>query len=344
MKLNKRQIRIFLTAALLPAVCAGTLLWFSFSASADDPGDPDAGQPQTQPASAVVSPRVPASVEFAGSRVDLDRRDMYERFDRELTALAYSHGNMLLTIKRANRYFPEMAPILKRHGVPEDLLYLACIESWLNPRALSGAKAAGMWQLMPATAKQLGLEVNDAIDERYNLELATDAACRLLKQNLSRFGGKWESAAAAYNGGPAHISRELSAQLAESAYNLYLTEETSRYMFRLLAIKCILDNPAAYGFSLTADDLYHPVSYDVVEVNSTIDDLPAWAKQHGISYMELREHNPWLRDKMLPNKSGKTYRIRIPRPESLKRSGSDRTVYNPAWVTTVLPGANAADQ
>ena len=160
--------------------------------------------------SAVINPEIPAKVSFAGKTVSLDRDDMYERFDRELTSMVYTHGNTLLTIKRANRYFPVMAPILKRHGVPSDLLYLACIESYLNPRARSGAGAAGVWQFMPATAKEYGLEVNNYVDERYNLEKATDAACRFLKRAYSRFGN-WESVAASYNGGMARIPRARSA-------------------------------------------------------------------------------------------------------------------------------------
>ena len=147
-----------------------------------------------------------------------------------------------------------MAPILKRNGVPLDMLYLACIESTLNPRALSPAGAAGFWQLMPATAKEFGLEVNNFVDERYNLEKATEAACRYLKRAYSRYGN-WESVAASYNGGMARISRELQAQGQNTAYNLYLTDETSRYMFRLLAMKLIMTRPADYGFSLKANQL-----------------------------------------------------------------------------------------
>lgn len=295
-------------------------------------------EPEDMPPSAAVrSPYVPPTVEFAGQTVDLHRRDMFERFDRELTAIAFSHTNMLLNIKRANRYFPEMDTILQRHNVPQDMLYLACVESWLDPRAASYAKAGGVWQIMPATAQELGLEVNDSVDERYNLELATDAACRMLNRTYKKFGN-WESVAAAYNGGPGRITRELEAQLAESgsAYDLYLTEETSRYMFRLLAMKQIMEHPAAYGFSLAPSDLYDPVEYTVEEVAVPVPSWPAWAAERGLSYMELRDHNPWIRGKSLPNKSGKTYRVRIPKPESLRR-GLEHRVYNPAWTAAATP-------
>ncbi len=279
----------------------------------------------------VVNPEIPAKVTFAGNTVSLDRDDMYERLDRELTAMAYTHGNTLLTIKRANRYFPVMAPILKRNGVPLDMLYLACIESTLNPRALSPAGAAGFWQLMPATAKEFGLEVNNFVDERYNLEKATEAACRYLKRAYSRYGN-WESVAASYNGGMARISRELQAQGQNTAYNLYLTDETSRYMFRLLAMKLIMTRPADYGFSLKANQLYRAAECTPVKISGPVDDWQQWAIDHGTTYMALRDHNPWIRAKSLPNKTGKTYTVMVPKPGAQMRSRQKPTVYDRNWI------------
>lgn len=279
----------------------------------------------------VVNPEIPAKVTFAGNTVSLDRDDMYERLDRELTSMAYTHGNTLLTIKRANRYFPVMAPILKRNGVPLDMLYLACIESTLNPRALSPAGAAGLWQLMPATAKEFGLEVNNFVDERYNLKKATEAACRYLKRAYSRYGN-WESVAASYNGGMARISRELQAQGQNTAYNLYLTDETSRYMFRLLAMKLIMTRPADYGFSLKANQLYRAAECTPVKVSGPVDDWQQWAIDHGTTYMALRDHNPWIRAKSLPNKTGKTYTVMVPKPGAQMRSRQKPTVYDRNWV------------
>lgn len=279
----------------------------------------------------VVNPEIPAKVTFAGNTVSLDRDDMYERLDRELTSMAYTHGNTLLTIKRANRYFPVMAPILKRNGVPLDMLYLACIESTLNPRALSPAGAAGFWQLMPATAKEFGLEVNNFVDERYNLKKATEAACRYLKRAYSRYGN-WESVAASYNGGMARISRELQAQGQNTAYNLYLTDETSRYMFRLLAMKLIMTRPADYGFSLKVNQLYRAAECTPVIVSGPVDDWQQWAIDHGTTYMALRDHNPWIRAKSLPNKTGKTYTVMVPKPGAQMRSRQKPTVYDRNWV------------
>lgn len=278
--------------------------------------------------SPVISPQVPTEITFAGDKVKFDRADMFERLDRELTSVAYTHGTTLLMLKRANKYFPVMAPILKKNGIPIDFLYLACVESSLNPRALSPAKAAGFWQFIPSTAKEFGLEVNDYVDERYNIEKATDAAARYLKSGYRRYGN-WESVAASYNGGMARISRELESQMQNSAFDLYLTEETSRYMFRIFAMKLIMENPEAFGYKISPEQLYHPVKTTSIEVNTPIENLPLWAVEHGTSYQWLRELNPWLRSKSLPNKTGKTYRILIPENDkALHRSQSDGKTFN----------------
>lgn len=278
--------------------------------------------------SPVISPQVPMEITFAGDRIEFDRADMFERLDRELTSVAYTHGTTLLMIKRANKYFPEMAPILKKNGIPLDFLYLACVESSLNPRAISPAKAAGFWQFMPATAREYGLEVNDYVDERYNIEKATAAAARYLKSGYRRYGN-WESVAASYNGGMARISKELDSQMQKSAFDLYLTEETSRYMFRLFAMKLIIENPAAFGYNIKPEQLYHPIKTKTIEVNTSIENLPQWAVEHGTSYQWLRELNPWLRSKSLPNKSGKNYQILIPESnKALNRSQSDNKIFN----------------
>lgn len=282
--------------------------------------------------SEVINPRIPSKFTFAGQKIDLDRTDRWERLDRELTSMVYTHGNTLLAIKRANRYFPMLAPLLKKNGVPSDLIYLAVIESTLNPRALSPAKAGGLWQFMPSTAKEYGLEVNDYVDERYDPVKATEAACRYLKKSYDKYGN-WESVAASYNGGMARITNELAAQQADTAYDLYLADETMRYMFRLLAMKMIMENPKDYGFRLSSDQLYQPLEYTTVEVSTPVEDWPTWAKEHSIDYLTLREHNPWIRAKSLPNKTGKTYRVNIPTKDSLSRSRQKKSVYNPAWVT-----------
>lgn len=282
--------------------------------------------------SAVVrTPSIPKEVKFGGQIISLDDIDMYERYDRELTSMAFTHGNTLLTIKRANKLFPILAPILKANGVPHDMLYLACIESTLDPMAVSGAKAAGLWQFMPATGREYGLEVNDDVDERFNIEKSTVAACKYLKSAYNKYG-KWESVAASYNGGQGRISRELASQQVDTAFDLWLVSETSRYMFRLLAMKEIMEHPKKYGFALRAKDLYQPVDYRTAMVDSTVTSWPTWAKEQGIDYLTLRQHNPWIRSKQLPNKSKKSYKVLIPTEKSLRRSTGRDEVYNKEWV------------
>jgi hypothetical protein len=287
----------------------------------------------SQPEFTVVqNPSIPRSVTFAGETVDLDRMYMAERLDRELTSMVYTHGNTLLTIKRANRYFPVMAPILKEQGLDQDMLYLACIESYLNPLAYSSAKAAGIWQFMPSTAQQYGLEVGDEVDERYDVEKETVAACKYLKAALKRYGN-WQSAAAAYNGGSGRVSTELEAQGVETAFDLYLVDETRRYPYRMLAMKMIMENPSLYGFSLSAEQLYQPYQYDTVEVSGSVDDWANWALEHGTTYMMVRDFNPWIRSRKLTNKNGKTYQVRIPKENTMLRSKATPKTYNKNWLS-----------
>lgn len=281
----------------------------------------------------VINPAIPQQVSVCNQKVSLESLDYAERYDRELTSLIYTHGNTLLMIKRANRYFPQMAPILKANGIHPDLLYLACVESTLNPRALSSAGAAGIWQFMPATAKEYGLEVNDEVDERYNIDKATAAAARYFKKALARYGGDWNAVFASFNGGMARITKQLDAQLSNDALGLYLADETQRYPFRIMATKAIMENPQAYGFNLTRDQLYLPREVDIVDVSGPVADWAQWAKSRGITYRDLREENPWIRAPKLTNKAGKTYKVRVPRKESLKRSTAKKSVYNPKWLS-----------
>lgn len=283
--------------------------------------------------SAVLNPVIPPKITVCGQEIDLDRTEYYERFDRELTSIAYTHGSTLLIIKRANRYFPQLAPLLRNHGIPEDLLYLACVESSLNPRAVSPAKAAGIWQFMPSTAKEYGLEVNDEVDERYNIEKSTVAACRYFKKALARYNGNWCSVMASYNAGMGRVSSQLDSQGAPDALDLYLADETMRYPFRVMAMKAILESPRDYGFVLSSDQLYQPRQVRNVEVNGPVESWADWADSHGISYLTLRDENPWIRSSKLTNRTGKKYIVRVPLKESLSRSTARRSIYNPSWVT-----------
>lgn len=284
------------------------------------------------PAAQVVSPEIPDTVTICGTPVDLDYADYYERFDRELTSLAFTHSTTMLIIKRANRYFPRLVAELRRNGIPDDLLYLACVESSLNPRAVSGAKAAGIWQFMPATAKEFGLEVSDEVDERLDIEKSTAAAARYFKRGLSRYGGDWPSVMASYNAGMARVGTQLERQGEESALDLQLPDETMRYIFRILAMKAVLEDPAKYGFALNADQLYHPREVTIEEVSGPVESWADWARDHGINYRILRDENPWITAPKLTNKNGKTYKVRVPVKETLRRSTASHPVYNSAWT------------
>ena len=253
---------------------------------------------------------IPDTLRFAGEPVPMHLWDIRERYDRELLVNTYWQSQTMLFFKRANRWFPVIEPILERHGVPNDFKYLALIESGLM-NVVSPAGATGFWQILEGTGRELGLEVNAHVDERYHVEKATEAACKYLLNARERFGS-WTLAAAAYNIGNARLSRVMNTQRVGAYYDLHLNEETSRYMFRLLAVKTIFSDPAGSGFHFRPKDLYAPFSYHTLVVDTTIPDLVAFALQHNTTYKELRLLNPWLRDYELPNRSRKRYEIKIP--------------------------------
>ena len=294
-------------------------------------GDKSAQDAQPLASSFSVIPEVPLEISFCGEKIDLSRFDMYERFDRELTSFTYTHSSTLLLFKRANRYFPLIEPILIANNIPVDFKYLCAIESMLDPKAVSPAKAAGLWQLMPATGRQYGLEVNNSIDERYHIEKSTEAACKYLRDAYEKFGS-WTTVAASYNAGMARITNELSAQNEDKAFDLWLVEETSRYVFRMMALKQIMSHPYKYGFVIKSNQLYKPVETFDVEVDTTINDLASFAGKNGITYAQLKEFNCWMRDRSLPNKSGKRYTIKIPKKEDMHYPPQKRQVYQANWV------------
>ena len=281
-----------------------------------------------------AQPRVPDYVVFAGDTIRFDRADLRERMDRELIAFCYSHTNSKLMIKRANRYFPQIEPLLKAGGVPDDLKYLMVIESNVDPKAVSSAGAAGFWQFMKETGKGFGLVVDNEVDERYNLEKATLAACKYFKQAKAKYKD-WMTVAASYNAGQGGISKRLTDQHQSSAMDLWLVEETSRYMFRILAAKLYFQNPAAFGFTFTREELYPYIPpREEVEVSGPIEDLAAFAEKYGVSYFDLKNANLWLRDSKLVNKERKTYYIAIPDVEAEKYDPSQTRVHSMAWVRT----------
>lgn len=258
----------------------------------------------------VYALQVPDNLDFAGEPVPLNDPEVYERMDRELLVNTYWQSNGLLMFKRAKKYFPIIEPILKKHNIPDDFKYLAVIESGLT-NAVSPAGARGVWQIMPATARENGLEVNDNVDERYNIEKSTEVACKYLLKSKEKLGS-WTLAAAAYNAGDAGVSRRLEEQNVSDYYDLLLGEETGRYLFRIVALKEILNHPATYGFNFRDKDLYSLVPTYKVEVDTAVSDFTQFAGQFGINYKILKVHNPWLREPHLNNRSRKKYLIDIP--------------------------------
>jgi hypothetical protein len=298
--------------------------------SGDDPVKTESEKPLVL--SMTTSVVIPESIEFAGEQITFDRYDKRERMDRELNGFVYLHSTTMLLFKRANRFFPLIEPILKEQGVPDDLKYLAVIESSLNPRAVSPARAAGLWQFLQSTGKQFGLEARSDVDERFHVEKSTVAACRYLKDAYQKYGS-WSAAALSYNGGQARITNELKDQGTDDALDLWLAEETSRYYYRMLAIKQIFENPQQYGFIIKPEHLYKTIQFKEVKVSSSIPDLTAFAKQHDITYAQLKEFNSWLRNTSLSNPSGKTYTLLIPTKDGLYyKKGDKPKVHNPAWV------------
>ncbi|MCD7971973.1 MAG: lytic transglycosylase domain-containing protein [Candidatus Azobacteroides sp.] len=323
----KKIYKYIIPTFTLVGLLTGALLWTASSNSAQE-----AEQQRSGMLSLTNSPEVPLKLQFADQEFDMSRYDMYERLDRELTSFTYLHSTTLLYFKRANRIFPIVVPILKQNGIPEDFKYLMTIESGLNERAISSAKAAGLWQFMQTTGKQYGLEISTEVDERYHIEKATVAACKYLKDAYARYGD-WASVAASYNGGMGRISSELNKQNVSTALDLLLVEETSRYFFRILAIKEIFENPYRYGFVIKPHQLYKPIEWKEVTVSSSVNSWTNFAQKNGITYAQLKDFNVWLRDTSLLNKSGKSYKIRIPLKEDMYyKQGEKAKVYDPRWV------------
>lgn len=253
---------------------------------------------------------IPKNLDFAGEKVPLEKGDIFERLEREIYVNAYWESNMILLLKRSAKYLPEIERMLKENGIPDDFKYLAIAESALM-NAVSSAGARGFWQIMESTAKEYGLEITNDVDERYHFEKSTLAATKYLKKAHARFGD-WTAVAASYNMGQSGFNRRQEEQLHDNYYELYLNDETSRYLFRILAFKVIFENPGAFGYHFRESDFYKNPTFRTVRVEEDIKDLPRWAKENGSSYKDLKLYNPWLRDRNLNVKRGKSYEILLP--------------------------------
>jgi membrane-bound lytic murein transglycosylase D len=253
---------------------------------------------------------LPAEVTFAGEKMPLDNFDTRESLEREILTSAYRHSSTILIIMRAHRYLPMIEKILKKNNIPDDFKYLVAAESEYS-NMVSPAGATGFWQIMPATGREEGMEINTVVDERYDVEMSTQFACDYFRRSYEKYGN-WTLAAASYNGGRSGINEQIEIQQQNNYYDLLLTEETARYIFRAVAYKLVITNPQRYGFNLTEKDLFPELKYYEVKVDTAINDFSSFAKKFGTNYKMLKFLNPWLRKPFLTPKPNKVYLIKIP--------------------------------
>ncbi|HNW75529.1 MAG TPA: lytic transglycosylase domain-containing protein [Bacteroidales bacterium] len=309
--MNNKTIKTILFTVACTAVAS-----FFIYAMCDRMGDEQAYRSQFFRDYRIFAPPVPDKADFAGERVPLDRFYVKESLDREIMNTTFMHSSTILMFKRAYRWFPVIEPILKKNGIPDDFKYLCLAESNLA-NATSPSNAEGFWQFLQATGQKYGLEINEEVDERYNAEKATEAACDYFRSSHALFGN-WTLVAASYNRGTNGLSRALDGQKVKSYYDLYLNDETARYVFRILAIKEVYNHPARYGFFLREQDLYRPIPTHKVTVDTAVTDLADLAAKLKVTYRVLREFNPWIQRYNLPNKTRKVYTFILPKPGMTK--------------------------
>ncbi|MDA3907095.1 MAG: lytic transglycosylase domain-containing protein [Bacteroidales bacterium] len=293
---------------ILASLLIGILISFSFSNKYEI--TPDEYADGFEENTKVFAVEIPRNMKFADEKVPLDRFYVEEAFEREMTVNTYFHSSSIILIKRANRWFPIIEPILEKNNIPEDFKYLAVAESGLV-HVVSSAGATGIWQIMKQTGREYGLEVNNDIDQRYDVELATEAACKYLNKAYEKYGN-WTLVAASYNAGMGKISDEIVRQQQNNYYDMIFNEETGRYVYRIIALKALLEKPEDYGFYLRRKDLYKPYKLDKITVDTAINDIPGFAKSYDLNYKEFKIYNPWIRQAYLANKSGRTYTILVP--------------------------------
>ncbi len=309
--LKKRNLAIakkVLYAFLLISIIwtTQTLLGFSYS----EPEKDKEYNKEFQQNYMIFAVNIPDKINFANEPVPLKHFDVYESIDRELLINTYWQSQTLLFIKRANKYFPVIEPVLKKEGIPDDFKYLAVAESGLM-NVVSPAGATGFWQFLKSTGQEYGLEINSEVDERYNIEKSTKAACKYFKEAYNKYKN-WTLVAASYNMGMGGLDKQIKRQNTSNYYDLLLNQETARYIYRILAIKTILSDPHKYGFHYRKKDLYQKIPVNKIKIDTAISDLVIFANNYNISYKILKIFNPWLRKKFLTNKNKKTYYIEIP--------------------------------
>ena len=293
---------------LMPViVVAQVVIILIFVSSATPEIDKTGRESKTEFTSVII----PDKILFADEEMPLEQFDVREAIDRELLSNAYFHSQTIRYIKLAPRYFPVIEPVLKEMGIPDDFKYLAVAESGFNPRAASPAGAIGFWQFLEGTAKEYGLEVNKEVDERYHVEKSTYAFCSYLRASYNKFGS-WTLAAASYNGGMSRVQSQQTRQKMTEYYDLLFVEETQRYVFRIAALKLIMENPEQYNFVVKEDEKYPFIKTRDVEINGPVKHFADFAIEQGINYKLLKDFNPWLRDDKLTNAAGKKYTVKIP--------------------------------
>ncbi len=315
---KKRVLLAIMVSALLCA--AGFLVGYAVT---QKPG----GQAPNYYANKLTSPYVPDRLAFAGEEVPLEVYWVHEGLDRELVINCYQHSKTLRVFKLSARFFPVIEEILREEGVPEDFKYLCVAESGLE-NVTSPANAVGYWQFIAPTARKYGLVVNDDIDERCDIEKSTRAACRYLKSCKAQFGS-WTMAAAAYNRGEGALRKAMDHQGTDSYWDTWLNSETSRYLYRILSFKLLFENPQRYGVEICPAEMYQPVPVRRVTVTSTLPDLVAYAKENNITYKELRDLNPWIKNSRLVVAEGKSYTLKLPTDKGVSYKTLFRNLDNP---------------
>lgn len=306
--INKKRIQNALLILLM--VCIALFVFTFFHTDDKNPNN-DFYKKYT-----VYSLDIPDTLYFAGEKVPVEFSDVREALDRELLVNTYWQSHTILLIKRAHKYFPRIEPVLEKYNIPDDFKYLAVAESDLT-NVISPSNAVGVWQFLKETAKEYNLEVTDEVDERYHLEKSTEAACTYLVESYNKYSN-WTLVAASYNMGRKGLDDQIAKQKQNNYYDLLLNDETARYIYRILALKCIITNPQQYGFYIDDADLYSSISYDEVLIDSTINDLASFAINQGSNYKILKELNPWLRNNSLTIDSGRIYIIRLPEKDARK--------------------------
>ncbi|MCF0206023.1 MAG: lytic transglycosylase domain-containing protein [Bacteroidales bacterium] len=308
--MNNKLIQIPLL--VVGGVAVGVLCsFFIMSIKADTIRTVDVNTDISVEKHASSQPYMPEEIDFCGERMPIENIDVYEAIDYELVVNMYRHSQTIMYIKRANRYFPEIEKILKENNIPDDFKYLCVAESGLS-NVVSTAGAAGFWQFMKTTGKEYGMRIDNDVDERYDRIISAKAACKYFKTAYSKYKN-WTLVAASYNMGMGGLSKNLTDQDVTSYYDVLLNAETARYVYRIVALKIIMQNPELYGFHFNDEDLYTMPETYTVTVDTTIADLTKFAKEHNTNIKVMKYYNPWLRGSALPNQSRKEYRIELPK-------------------------------